>query len=158
MRSRRRFRPTCQLSSPTPDRSPRTFRPVDHHGRTRSLPRMEPVKGGKWRMIVSPAQWMGFRRQSFAHTACAGLAGNVIVEAGHHLRKMQAHCSWLHLFEHARWLHAGLSASDPLNFGVRNISADACLSHSYQRSAGPTTLTKSRMEWSSRISNVCTTT
>lgn len=36
---------------------------------------------------------------------------NVIVEAGHHLRKMQAHCSWLHLFTHARWLHAGLSLS-----------------------------------------------
>ncbi|GAA5871320.1 hypothetical protein JCM3774_000909 [Rhodotorula dairenensis] len=35
----------------------------------------------------------------------------MIVEAGTHLRKMQAHCSWLHLFEHARWLHAGLSMS-----------------------------------------------
>ena len=95
----------------------------------------------------------------FAHTACPDFADNVIVEASHHLRKMQAHCSWLHLFEHARWLHAGLSASPArLCSRARDIPAHASLAYSYQRSAGPTIPIKSRMESNSRISNECTTT
>lgn len=159
MRSRRRFLRTCQLPRATPDRSPRTFRRVGQHGRTRFLPRMEPVKGGKWRMIVSTARMAFCRHIFFAHTACPGFAGNVIVEASHHLRKMQAHCSWLHLFEHARWLHAGLSASPArLCSRARDIPAHASLAYSYQRSAGPTIPIKSRMESNSRISNECTTT
>lgn len=124
MRSRRRFRRTCQLSRATPDRSPRTIRPVVQRERTRFLPRVESVKGGKWRTIVSPVR-MGFRRRGCRSRAGAA-AGNVIVEASHHLRKMQAHCSWLHLFEHARWLHAGLSASPARSCsGALNVPAYA---------------------------------
>lgn len=87
-------------------------------------------------------------------------AGNVIVEAGHHLRKMQAHCSWLHLFTHARWLHAGLSASPARRcaaLSACNMPAHASLICSFQRSAGPTIPSKSRTESNLRISSECTT-
>lgn len=39
-------------------------------------------------------------------------SGIVIVEARAHTNKLKGLCSWLHQFEHARWLHAGLSPSD----------------------------------------------
>ncbi|GAA5948732.1 hypothetical protein JCM3765_004988 [Sporobolomyces pararoseus] len=54
-------------------------------------------------------------RASSISTSTRNLAGwkeeegvNIVVEAKHHERRLSKYCSWLHCFEHARYLHAGL--------------------------------------------------
>ncbi|GAA5984245.1 hypothetical protein JCM5350_002878 [Sporobolomyces pararoseus] len=68
---------------------------------------------------------------------------NIIVEAKHHERRLSKYCSWLHCFEHARYLHAGLpqGAIDWPDYPIRTTEGTPLMRniHRYLTSRTPHT-------------------